>query len=173
MVEDDGKIWVFAAGVYADSEVETACLALQDDHRADVVLVLFLVWLGLGGRQVSARAMESYLSLSGHWQEAAVEPLRRIRRQIKERGGSAREIYDSVKAIELQAERAELENFLAAANAQGFVFALGAGSREAALANLQTYFEAADKAGPWPQVKDSAELIVDRAAAWLRRQRGK
>lgn len=170
MHQDDSELWAFAAGVYADSEVEAACLALQDDHRADVVLVLFLTWLGLGGRRLTARALETYLSLSGHWQEAAVEPLRRIRRELGELGSGPREIYESVKAIELEAERAELENFLAAAVAQGFVFALGAGSREAALANLQTYFLGEDGEGPWPQVQESAHLIVDRASAWLDRQ---
>lgn len=170
MHEGDSELWAFAAGVYADPEVETACLALQDDQRADVVLVLFLVWLGLGGRRLSAKALETYLSLSGHWREAAVEPLRRIRRELGERGPGARETYESVKAIELQAERAELENFLAAADGQGFVFAPGAGSRAAALANLQTYFLGEHGEGPWPRVQESARLIVDRAGAWLDRQ---
>ena len=173
MYEDDRDIWAFAAGVYADSEVETACLVLQDDHRADVVLVLFLVWLGLGGRQVSAKAMETYLSLSGHWQEAAVAPLRQIRRRLKTQGGPAGETYRSVKKIELEAERAELGNFLVAANAQNFQFDLAAGSRQSALASLQTYFEGAQGGGQWPQVQESASLIVDRASDWLGRQAGK
>jgi uncharacterized protein (TIGR02444 family) len=170
MHEEDSELWAFAAGVYGQATVEEVCLGLQDDHQADIVLVLFLTWLGLGGKPVSSEEMQALLGIAHQWQQSVVGPLREIRRQLKAgEGEEAEQRYTSLKAIELESERLELQCLLEAAAPGGFVFALRAGSKATAMANLQSYFETNDKAASWAQVKESAALIVDRAVTWLGR----
>lgn len=174
MRQDDTEIWAFVNGVYAASGIEKVCLKLQDEFGADVVMVLFLVWLGLGGKAVNRRELEALREIAVQWQQAVIGPQRRVRRQLKKlKGRKAEEIYASAKSSELAGERRELAGLLNTALSWGFAFELGAGSKKAAKANLRSYFEAANTPGPWPRVKDSAQLIVDRAAAWLRRRAGK
>ena len=174
MRQDDTALWTFITGVYATSGTEKVSLKLQDEFGADVVMVLFLTWLGLGGKAVNGQEMEALRDIAVQWQHAVIGPQRRVRRQLKKlKGRKAEEIYASAKASELAAERHELASLLSAALSWGFAFDLGAGSKDVAKANLRSYFEAANTAGPWPRVEESAEFIVDRAATWSRRQAGK
>ncbi len=173
MHQDDAELWAFVTGVYAASGTEKVSLKLQDEFGADVVMVLFLVWLGLGGKQVNLQEMEALRDIAVPWQQAVIGPQRRVRRQLKKlKGRRAEEKYAAAKSSELAAERRELASLLSAALAWGFAFDLGAGSKAAAKANLRSYFETVDAPGLWPRVRESAQLIVDRAAAWAGRRAG-
>lgn len=173
MHQDDAELWAFVTGVYAASGTEKVSLKLQDEFGADVVMVLFLVWLGLGGKQVNLQEMEALRDMAVPWQQAVIGPQRRVRRQLKKlKGRRAEEKYAAAKSSELAAERRELASLLSAALAWGFAFDLGAGSKAAAKANLRSYFETVEAPGLWPRVRESADLIVDRAAAWAGRRAG-
>jgi uncharacterized protein (TIGR02444 family) len=81
-------------------KVERALLDLQDRFGADVNLVLFCAWIG----RLTPEALENAEGVVRPWREGVVEPLRRLRRQLKERPEAA-DLRDRVKAAELEAER--------------------------------------------------------------------
>ena len=174
MTEDDSELWAFAAGVYGEPGSEKACLRLQDEFGADVVLVLFLVWLGLGGKAVCGKELEALRGRAGQWQDSLVKPLRQMRRQLKTiKGSQAGEIYSALKSSELAAERLELQSLLGAAASLNFAFDLRAGTKAAAMANIENYFAGNASSDSWPRIKESAELIVESAERWGRRRAGK
>lgn len=101
--------WRFSLRLYALDGVQEACLSLQDAHEADVTLVLFALWVGFRHGAVDADAEARAAAVSADWAARAVRPLRAIRRDLK-RGVDGVEwapLRDRVKALELEAERAQ------------------------------------------------------------------
>src|SRR5688572_11665540 len=78
-------LWEFVVWAYAQPGVEKACLALQNNHRIDVNMLLFCCWLAYRGTNAShlARYLGSALKLSREWQRDLVEPLRTCRQNLK------------------------------------------------------------------------------------------
>jgi uncharacterized protein (TIGR02444 family) len=87
------------------------CLALQDHHGVDVVMALFL-WLadaaGLSPTEAEAAALQDAVQ---PWRQNVVLPLRGVRNWQKAHATAEAELAhrESVKALELQAERLELD----------------------------------------------------------------
>ena len=77
--------WRFSLELYARPGVAAACLTLQDRHGADVNLVLFALWLGSRGHQLTPEAGNDLARLARHWQRPIVRPLRWVRRRLKQR----------------------------------------------------------------------------------------
>src|SRR6185312_75896 len=101
------EFWQFSLDFYARPGVETACLALQDQHGRDVNIVLYLCWLGLAARgRIDGAGLARAEAAMAPWRRAAIEPLRKARRDLNpaERDGVAA-LYEAAKAIELAAER--------------------------------------------------------------------
>lgn len=141
MANRDEDLWAFALGVYAAPGIEAVCLELQDRFGADVVLVLFLVWLGLGGRRTAGEELEGYADLARGWQDGIIRPLREARRRLKAAAGhGVPAAYQSVKETELMLEREELRSLSDLSQAREFAFNAGAGGRQMAADNLEAYF---------------------------------
>jgi uncharacterized protein (TIGR02444 family) len=112
-------LWDFAVSFYGLPDVATACLTLQDRGGADVNMLLFALWNARCGRRLDPEQAASAADLVRPWQDAVVRPLRSVRRGLKNRDfllepalvGSFRE---SVKNVELAAERLQLEMLAAA-----------------------------------------------------------
>lgn len=82
---EENALWAFVVWAYALDGVEEACLALQDEFNADVVLVLFCVWLsyrGLGSADLQ-QCLGTMLDVSQEWRRNLVEPIRAARRSMK------------------------------------------------------------------------------------------
>jgi uncharacterized protein (TIGR02444 family) len=115
MKRDD--LWHFAVACYQMPGVEAACLKLQD-AGADVCLLLTGAWLE--GRNVacSAERLEVLTQLSADWRADVVAPLRHLRTTWREpAAGDSKlaKLRERVKALELDAERVQLERLADAA----------------------------------------------------------
>lgn len=107
-------LWDWAVKAYAAPGVSEACLDLQDHAGQNVPLLLWAAWTARTGRKPDEDAIEGACDAARAWQEAAIEPLRALRRSLKARNpdldNDAREaVRTQVKAVELAAERRLLE----------------------------------------------------------------
>jgi uncharacterized protein (TIGR02444 family) len=106
--------WQFSLRFYRRPKVADACIALQEEAGVDVNLLLFLLWYATLGQALSAAEVESLEGRIGPWRDAAVIPLRGIRRALKSPprlvAGVAAELFRTkIKAVELEAERLQQE----------------------------------------------------------------
>jgi uncharacterized protein (TIGR02444 family) len=98
------SLWDFSLRVWP--RVERACLALQDEHGADVNLLLLCCWLGAAGRGAD---LERAMAVVAPWRRDVLGPIRAARRAIpreapEELGGRVRA---GLARVELEAERVE------------------------------------------------------------------
>ena len=118
MVDAAAEFWRFSLSAYERPGVAPSCLALQDRLGLDVNLLLFCCWAGARGHRLSGAELAVALAATAPWQREIVEPLRRIRRQLKAPGAldpaDAAILYDQARQLELAAEEAE-QRLLAAA----------------------------------------------------------
>ncbi len=103
-------LWDWAVRAYASAGVGEACLHLQDAAGQNVPLLLWAAWAARTGREPDADTLEAACDVARAWQEAAIAPLRSVRRAMKGRNpdleDSDREaVRAQVKAVELEAEK--------------------------------------------------------------------
>lgn len=112
----EDEFWRFSLAVYGGEEAGRACLGLQDRLGADVNLLLFCCWLGVTrGRLLRSDEFGRLIRAVAPWRNNVVEPLRAVRRYVKQTGGADTgltfERVASLKAAvadnELRAERVE------------------------------------------------------------------
>jgi uncharacterized protein (TIGR02444 family) len=106
--------WNFSLELYAGEGVAASCLDLQERRGCDVNILLFCCWLGASGRStLTADRLRTILKASDSWQAEIVQPLRVLRRGLKDRSwpGALPETVDAVRRrvadAELAAEHAE------------------------------------------------------------------
>ena len=114
--------WRFSLHYYKQTGVSDACIALQDGCGVDVNLLLFLVWLADNGRQLTAAQVKALDDTVRSWRELTIVPIRDVRRKLKGAvtlvDPARQEAFrDSVKAVELAAERLQQEGLFAATQA--------------------------------------------------------
>jgi len=110
--QDAGELWRFSLEVYGQPEVEQACLLMQDKLGLDVNLLLACLWVGTSGRgRLSGEELGDLGQQVAFWHQEIVEPMRQVRRRLKElaRFGGERFVAmrKSVSACELDAEQVE------------------------------------------------------------------
>jgi len=76
-------LWAFCLALYARSEVEAACLALQDQHGFDVMIVLFCIYAGHSGQTLDKDTVSQAIKVGRDWGHEIVGPLRLVRRRLK------------------------------------------------------------------------------------------
>jgi uncharacterized protein (TIGR02444 family) len=110
----DTPFWRFSLFFYRQAGIAEACIALQDNCGVDVNLMLFLLWLAAGGRQLSTQNVKELDEAVRGWRELTIIPIREVRRALK--GASTlveapkQEAFRTkVKALELEAERLQQE----------------------------------------------------------------
>lgn len=97
-------LWNFSVDLYRHREVAGACLALQDRCGADVNLILTASWLASQELLLSSELLAELSLLSDDWRRQCLQPLRAVRRYLKQQAPQAI-IYQESKALELAAER--------------------------------------------------------------------
>ena len=158
--------WTFSLSVYGRPGVSAACLRLQDEHGADVNLVLCTLWLATRGRAVEAADIAALGDLVAPWCADVVMPLRRVRRVLKSppdgfgTDATAR-LRERLKAVELESERLEQEALAVATTATPPGRAAPAGA-DLLGANLAAYAESIGAELPGDAV---ATLLAAAAAA--------
>jgi uncharacterized protein (TIGR02444 family) len=108
----ESPFWRFSLHFYAAPGVAPACLALQDEAEVDVNLLLFLLFLATEGRAVDPAGVRTLDERIAPWREAAVAPLRAVRRGLKAGvfavpHGASEQFRGRIKRVELEAERIE------------------------------------------------------------------
>jgi uncharacterized protein (TIGR02444 family) len=136
-------LWRFSLSFYEQPDVARACLELQDEISADVNVLLFLLWQATLGRRLSEQELRDIESRIAPWRNAAVMPLRSIRRALKDTPGPpGREVVEAlrtkVKSLELEAE--QLQQATLYQLAQTFLSRQDrCPAQEAACANVRSY----------------------------------
>lgn len=112
MVEEQSGFWEFSLAFYAIPAVQQACLRLQDSLGADVNILLFVLYQANQGKQITAETLSSIDKAVRRWREDAIQPLRVIRRQLKQTDfelpdGKQAIFRKNLMALELDAEKLE------------------------------------------------------------------
>ncbi|MBQ0731044.1 MAG: TIGR02444 family protein [Oleispira antarctica] len=102
----DNELWQYAYQVYSQTGVEAALLALQDDHGADINLILQALWLASEGKQWTEACIPADYD---QWIAEQVLPLRKMRRRMKVDWPEQEGFRQRVKNLELKAEQYGLE----------------------------------------------------------------
>ena len=110
MTED---VWSSVVAAYGAPGVAEQCLELQDAHEQNVPLLLWAAWAATQGAVSDVVAAQA-AGIARAWSEAAIVPLRSIRRRLKQALSEGDEaprlaLREQVKAIELHAEKVLLE----------------------------------------------------------------
>jgi uncharacterized protein (TIGR02444 family) len=104
----------FALDVHETDDVPHAAVLLQDQCGVDVDVLLFAAFVGaVQGRAFGREHLAVALERVGPWQRDVVEPLRAVRRRLKEGpppapGTRTSALRERIKQIELDAEMIEL-----------------------------------------------------------------
>ena len=111
--------WDFSLAVYADQRVREACLEAQDEHGADVNILLLCCWLGFVGVKVTHESIRRLDALVEGWRAEAILPLRALRARLRQPVGPidvamAEPVREQVKQAELLAEKTEQDLLYAA-----------------------------------------------------------
>jgi len=112
--------WRFSLRLYRAPGVGDACIALQEEARVDVNLLLFLLWQATQQRALTAADIKALDATISGWRDTAVIPLRNLRRALKSVPGlvalnTAEAFRTRIKAVELEAERLQQEAMYALA----------------------------------------------------------
>ncbi|HVN00250.1 MAG TPA: TIGR02444 family protein [Caulobacteraceae bacterium] len=148
-------LWPYALELYARPGVEALLLELQDAHSQCVPYLIWSLWLAASGRPLDAARLAAGAELARAWQDAAVGPLRTLRRDLKRPGRAAmiparRRLREKVAALELEAERMLLQMLQEASPATGV-----------AAAGPLAHLEAATRA--WG--REAPRALVERLAS--------
>jgi uncharacterized protein (TIGR02444 family) len=107
-------LWQFSIKFYAVPGVAEACIELQDQARVDVNILFYLLWNAAQGRAFNGAEITEIERRIGPWREAAVVPIRNVRRALKSpppavEPAAAEALRTRIKAVELEAERLQQE----------------------------------------------------------------
>jgi uncharacterized protein (TIGR02444 family) len=106
--------WRFSVKFYAVPGVAQACIELQDRAKVDVNVLFFLLWNATEKRAFDEADVAEIDRMIGEWRDAAVVPLREVRRALKSPprvmpADVAEGFRTRIKAVELEAERLQQE----------------------------------------------------------------
>jgi uncharacterized protein (TIGR02444 family) len=100
----NNDFWTFSLACYGHEGVAQSCLALQDDRGLDVNVILYAAWLASMNKVLSESHLAALEVAVAPWQQRVVAPLRAQRRALRGYGEAAK-IRQSLKVLELEAER--------------------------------------------------------------------
>jgi uncharacterized protein (TIGR02444 family) len=103
-------LWDWAVAAYAAPGVAETCLHLQDAADQNVPLLLWAAWCARSGRPLDADTIEAGCDTARAWNDAAIAPLRAVRRTLKTpladiQTPDREAVREAVKALELDCER--------------------------------------------------------------------
>lgn len=105
--------WDFSVRTYRTPGVPEACLSLQNEHSADVNMVLFCCWVGARRGAFDDRLFEAACNFSDQWAGQVVIRLREARTWMKHSGcfepgvptEECMRLREDVKKVEFAAEK--------------------------------------------------------------------
>ena len=108
------RLWDWAVAAYGGDGVRESLLGLQDANGQNSCYLLWAAWAAVEGRPLGLDELEAGVDTARAWDDAAVKPLRAIRRQLKKPipdmdDGARETVRSRIKAVELEAEHALLD----------------------------------------------------------------
>jgi len=164
-MNDSGpSFWDFSLQTYRRDGAEQACLGLQDESGADVNLLLLCCFVARYGVRLTPAAMETLIRQAGVWQQEIVEPLRAVRRRLKQPVGSvlpeaAAPLRKALQDSELEAERLEQEMLQAVLHTVGGLDGRDADRPGLARRNVLDYLRFLG-VSPEPPVRAAVERLI-------------
>lgn len=110
-MRDQDTVWALTLKLYEAEGVQPACLQLQDQFGVGVSALFALMILGyLDGSPLNPAAVKQALSRAEQWQHTVIEPLRAVRRSLRdaapeEQTASAEALRQSLLKQEIAAEK--------------------------------------------------------------------
>jgi len=146
------SFWNFSDRTYRCEGVPEACLALQNEHGADVNVLLFCCWMGVTRGEFRAETFDAVLNFSHTWAAQVVRPLRHVRTWMKSEDcldpgilkESCMNLRERIKAVELEAEQLQENAMQSMVDTIPTVTLITAEQAGAALQNLHRYCVAED-----------------------------
>ncbi len=109
--------WDFSLALYAQEGVAPLCLALQDQHKLDVNLLLYTVFAASCGIALSPSELSAVDASVADWRDTLVRPQRALRRRVdRDLEPQARQ---ALLDAELALERVQQERMWAARRPPG------------------------------------------------------
>ncbi len=105
----ENDFWLFTLSRYAKPGVAETCLVLQNQHGANINLLLYCLWLAKKGRSLEWQRIQENGDIDS-WHQQQVLPVRQLRLLMKETAHASeaqRHYYESLKKEELGAEQVE------------------------------------------------------------------
>ena len=103
---DTGAFWTWSLERYGRNSVEETALRLQDNYALNVNIALWGCWCATAFEPLTQEDVRSAIGATAPWGERVTQPLRAVRRYLKEAQGES-PLRAQVKDAELQAEKAE------------------------------------------------------------------
>jgi uncharacterized protein (TIGR02444 family) len=101
----DNPFWDYSLVFYSQPKVAKCCLEYQDQHEANVNILLMCCWLGSLGVLINSHELEQANLTINSIDLHAVQPLRAVRQFIKTLNPPEEELYHNVQQVELMAEQ--------------------------------------------------------------------
>lgn len=105
------SLWNFSLSHYGQPQVAAACLQLQDNYGVNINILLWSLWLESQGKWLSETRLAAALTAAAPWDVNYVQPLRQLRRRIKQEFAAdlaqVARLRDQLKHAELLAEQQE------------------------------------------------------------------
>jgi len=109
--------WDFSVRTYRTQGVPDACLSLQNDHGADVNMLLYCCWVGVYVGQFDDELFERSSQFSSTWASNVVVPLRSARTWMKHEGCGVKPVAtdacmalrENIKSVEFHSEKLQQE----------------------------------------------------------------
>ena len=164
------SFWKFAVRTYRCDGVQEACLALQNEHGADVNMLLFCCWMGTTRGEFDTKTFGMVLDFSRTWADQVVRPLRKVRTWMKTKGcpdpviqvESCINLRERIKNVELEAEHLQENTMQFIVDSISGVTLAVTEQANAAVLNLRRYCEA-EGIDPDHETQACLEIIL-RAA---------
>jgi uncharacterized protein (TIGR02444 family) len=159
--------WDFSVRTYRTPGVPEACLSMQNDHGADVNMLLYCCWVGAAAGPFDDELFRRASGYSARWAENVVIPLREARSWMKHTGciaeptpkESCMQLREQVKTVEFAAEKMQqqvLESLLSVEKSHA---AATDPLIDDVAANLKRYLEGLD-IQPAIEVRKKLSIIV-------------
>ncbi len=117
MKDEAAKLWTFAVELYDQEEVKATCLRIQARYGLAISLLLGTIWAGLQGKgRLGATELEEAIRRALEWHRDIIEPMRALRRQLRQPPSGVEDeglaVRKQILEAELNAEQIEQQLFL-------------------------------------------------------------
>jgi len=156
------ELWQGMLDLYSAPGIPEACVNVQDACEADSLLLLTAAILTRSERQMTPDLAGSLVAATAEWRHEVVLPLRALRRRWRGRL-AAESLRERVKALELEAERSQVDLLQSALEATSALPGAAAGP-----ALLRSNCQAVLPGGSeCPACVEAREVFFHRVAALL------